>query len=98
MRAERRALSIVARPAVPEDDLRPYLADLVHADQRHRGLELATNEADRLGDPLLAERAEAVDIGPADHAGLGAERNRTHHVLPGTHAAVEQHLDPAADR
>ena len=56
------------------------------------------DEAERLGDAGLAHGGEPVEIGAADQAAARAERQRLEHVLPGAHAAVEQHLDAVADR
>ena len=61
-----------------------------------RDVKLLADDLDRPGDAGLAAGAEAVNIGAADQAGLGAERQRPHHVLAGADAAVEQDLDLAS--
>src|SRR5205807_5320565 len=73
------------------------LGNGVDAAQPHGGEELVANDVDCLGDAGFAAAAEAVNIGAADHAGLGAERQRAHHVLTRAYAAVEHDLDPRAD-
>ena len=55
------------------------------------------DDVDRLGDAGFAAGAEAVNVGAADHAGLGAERERPHHVLARADAAVEHDLHLRAD-
>src|SRR5690606_15399104 len=51
-----------------------------------------------LGDAALAARAKTVEEGPADVGAGRAERDRAHHVLAATNAAVHVDLDVAADR
>ena len=46
---------------------------------------------------FLAHGAEAVEEGAADKRALGAERHRLQHVLAGTDAAIDVHLDLVAD-
>ena len=67
------------------------------AGERHRDVELLADDLDRPRDAGLAAGAQAVDVGAADQAALGAERERAHHVLAGADAAVEQDLDLRAD-
>src|SRR3984885_7815128 len=74
------------------------LGDAVDAAQPHGHAEFIADDIDRLGDAGAAEGAEAINIGPADHAGFGAERERPHHVLARANAAVEQHLELRAHR
>ena len=49
-------------------------------------------------DPGLAARCQPPQVGAADHDGARAERERLDHVAAAPDAAVEQHLDLAADR
>ena len=72
--------------------------DALDAGQRHRHVEFLADDLDRPGDAGLAAGAQAVDIGAADQAAFGAERQRAHHVLAGADAAVEQDLDLRAHR
>src|SRR6516225_8403703 len=74
------------------------LVDPVHAAQAHGHEQLFLDDVDRLGDAGLAAGAEAIRISAADHARLGAERERAHHVLAGADAAVEHDLHLVADR
>src|SRR5262249_59738304 len=66
--------------------------------QRHGDIELARENVDGCGHPCLAARTEAIDVGSAHHAGACPAGERAHHVLAGTDAAVEHHLDYVADR
>src|ERR1700760_323239 len=81
--------SLLASCGLDRDHLLIDLRNRIHAAQTHRGLKLLRDQADRFRDSLLSTRTQPVGIGAADHAGLGAERERAHHVLAGADAAVE---------
>src|SRR5208282_6070273 len=72
--------------------------DALDAGQRHADAEFVAHDLDRAGDAGLSAGAEPIDIGAAAQTGARAERDRAHHVLAGTDAAVEQDLDRRSDR
>src|SRR5262245_4050245 len=67
------------------------VVDLLHvvdAGEDHGGVEFAAQDADGARDARFARGAEAVEERPADHRGIGAERERAENVLTGADAAI----------
>src|SRR5690242_15729916 len=71
--------------------------DAALAAKPHCYAELVAQDIERLGHAGATIGTEPIDIGAADHARLGAERERAHHVLAGADARVEHHFDLGAD-
>src|SRR5438045_2202422 len=65
------------------------LLHVVDAGENHRGVELAAENVERARDACFAGGAEAIEERTADHAGVGAKRERAKNVLPGAHAGIE---------
>ena len=86
-----------ARLGAPEDR-RARVLHVAQAAQRQRDVELLLDQLERERDAALAERAQPVGVGAADHHGARAERERPQHVLPAADAAVEPHFDLAVHR
>ena len=68
------------------------------AEQLQAQLELGAQQLEHLRDALLAAGREAAEHGAAGERRAGAERERLEHVRAAADAAVDQHLDPLADR
>src|SRR5688500_6983441 len=93
------------RPAKPREALCRIFqimpadtGDAPLAAERHRHIELRGDDRERLRDPGLPERTQAVNIGASQVRRVGAQRQRPEHVLPRADAAVEMHLDPLTHR
>src|ERR1700751_4504071 len=84
------------RSSAPQDR-RARVLDVAQPAQRHRDVELAADDLQHPRDALFSHRAQAVEESAADEDAARAERERLEDVLAGADAAVEQHLDAAAD-
>src|SRR5216684_7679346 len=83
---------------VSPDHLPGDRAHVARSRQRHRHLELGADDVERAPHAGFAAGGEAVEMGAPDQAAAGPAPERLEHVLPGADAAVEQHLEPVADR
>src|SRR5688500_14658654 len=81
---------------VPHQVVRPRLAHVGEAAERHGDVELPADALQGLGDAGLAHGAQAVDVGAADEDAPGAQRQRLQHILAAADAAVHQDLDALA--
>ncbi len=72
---------------------RSMSADTLHAGERHGDIQFLGDDFDRPGDARLAAGAQTEDVGAADEAAFGAERQRAHHVLARADAAIEHEFD-----
>ena len=80
---------------------RAQLGDRTHAEQLHGPQELFGQDVERLVDPGLAARHQAVQVGASDGAGVRAERQRHGDIRTVPDAGVDQHghlSDPTASR
>src|SRR5262245_3611739 len=93
-RAERRSEVQRTRMA---DHRRACLRWAQRTDLAECRFHLVDHEIDDVEGPFCAERAEAPQKGFAGKCGIGAQRNRAHHVEPRAHAAIQHHGRPAAD-
>src|SRR6185295_8584431 len=87
----RTMLSVTSRELARQFARDRAVIDLLHVvdpGEDHGGVELAAQDADRLGDARLSAGAEAVKRRASDHAGIGAERERAENVLTGAHARI----------
>jgi alpha-1,2-mannosyltransferase len=91
------ARELAARRA-PADELRPRVAELAAAGQRHGPPQVRLEQRHDLVHAALPAGAEAVQEGPAGHAGPRAERDGLEDVAAAADAAVADDLDPVPHR
>src|SRR5262249_61886783 len=68
------------------------------AKKTHRGIQLLAQDAQNVGDAPLAVPGQAPYDWAADLHRTGSQRQRLDDVGATANAAVDKHLDPAADR
>lgn len=88
----------LARRPAPADELRPQVAELAVAGQRHGPPHVRLEQRHDLVDPALPAGAQPVQERPPGHAGPRAERDRLDDVTAPADAAVADDLDPVPHR
>src|SRR3954466_3689322 len=88
---------VLVSPRSDVTDLAPklipaHVGDQTLSAQRQRNVHLLADDFQRLGNPFLAERAQAVKKWPADIGALGAQAECFQHILAGADAAVHMHF------
>jgi len=85
----------LAETSAPHEDLRRHLPHVIGTRERQADGQLLADDVQHQRDAGFAVRRERIKKRLADEATLGAERQRLEYVLPGSHAAVEQHFATA---
>ena len=80
------------------DVVGPKLIDIRGTDEFHGAFELVVQETERLVNAPLAGCAQAVQIGPANHAGRRSHGHGFHDVGAAADPSIDQDLNLATNR
>ena len=69
------------------------LCHAILAAPRQRAINLATKQFEHPMHPIFASAGDAPKVGPADHHGASASRQRLHNVDAAPKTAIDQHPD-----